>query len=71
MPHKVSLANVTDRLQEVERLRAERNIVANKMKGKLEPSERQILVEEGYLSSIPKSLLHFMYCFPVNLIIQR
>ncbi|KAL6890124.1 hypothetical protein ACP4OV_008887 [Aristida adscensionis] len=33
--------------QEVERLRAERNAVANKMKGKLEPSVRQALVEEG------------------------
>ncbi|XP_072973494.1 serine--tRNA ligase, chloroplastic/mitochondrial isoform X2 [Typha angustifolia] len=33
--------------KEVERLRAERNIVANKMKGKLEPSVRQTLVEEG------------------------
>lgn len=35
------------RWQEVERLRAERNAVANKMKGKLEPSVRQALVEEG------------------------
>ncbi|CAL9114210.1 unnamed protein product [Musa textilis] len=33
--------------KEVERLRAERNVVANKMKGKLEPSVRQALVEEG------------------------
>ncbi|CAK9325590.1 unnamed protein product [Citrullus colocynthis] len=33
--------------KEVERLRAERNAVANKMKGKLEPSERQKLIEEG------------------------
>ncbi|XP_023524142.1 serine--tRNA ligase, chloroplastic/mitochondrial isoform X2 [Cucurbita pepo subsp. pepo] len=33
--------------KEVERLRAERNMVANKMKGKLEPSERQKLIEEG------------------------
>ncbi|KAJ0959891.1 hypothetical protein J5N97_000345 [Dioscorea zingiberensis] len=33
--------------KEVERLRAERNSVANKMKGKLEPSVRQALVEEG------------------------
>uniref|UniRef100_A0A0E0MH52 serine--tRNA ligase n=1 Tax=Oryza punctata TaxID=4537 RepID=A0A0E0MH52_ORYPU len=33
--------------KEVERLRAERNAVANKMKGKLEPSVRQALVEEG------------------------
>ncbi|KAI8550335.1 hypothetical protein RHMOL_Rhmol06G0097400 [Rhododendron molle] len=33
--------------QEVEGLRAERNVVANKMKGKLEPSERQKLIEEG------------------------
>ncbi|KAA8528305.1 hypothetical protein F0562_035660 [Nyssa sinensis] len=33
--------------KEVERLRAERNVVANKMKGKLEPSERQKLIEEG------------------------
>lgn len=31
----------------MERLRAERNVVANKMKGKLEPSERQKLIEEG------------------------
>ncbi|XP_015885274.1 serine--tRNA ligase, chloroplastic/mitochondrial isoform X1 [Ziziphus jujuba] len=33
--------------KEVERLRGERNLVANKMKGKLEPSERQKLIEEG------------------------
>lgn len=33
--------------KEVERLRAERNVVANKMKGKLEPAERQKLIEEG------------------------
>ncbi|KAJ4762011.1 Serine--tRNA ligase [Rhynchospora pubera] len=33
--------------KEVERLRAERNAVASKMKGKLEPSVRQALVEEG------------------------
>jgi len=33
--------------KEVERLRAERNAVANKMKGKLDPSVRQALVEEG------------------------
>ncbi|XP_059453717.1 serine--tRNA ligase, chloroplastic/mitochondrial [Corylus avellana] len=33
--------------KEVERLRGERNVVANKMKGKLEPSERQRLIEEG------------------------
>ncbi|KAK3025939.1 hypothetical protein RJ639_040855 [Escallonia herrerae] len=33
--------------KEVERLRAERNVVANKMKGKVEPSERQKLIEEG------------------------
>ncbi|XP_078172214.1 seryl-tRNA synthetase isoform X2 [Carex rostrata] len=33
--------------KEVDRLRAERNAVANKMKGKLEPSVRQALVEEG------------------------
>lgn len=33
--------------QEVELLRGERNAVANKMKGKLEPSVRQMLVEEG------------------------
>ncbi|XP_017981181.1 PREDICTED: serine--tRNA ligase, chloroplastic/mitochondrial isoform X2 [Theobroma cacao] len=33
--------------KEVERLRGERNTVANKMKGKLEPSERQKLIEEG------------------------
>ncbi|KAL2483077.1 Seryl-tRNA synthetase [Forsythia ovata] len=33
--------------KEVEGLRAERNAVANQMKGKLEPSERQKLVEEG------------------------
>ncbi|ERN15691.1 serine--tRNA ligase, chloroplastic/mitochondrial isoform X1 [Amborella trichopoda] len=36
------------RLQkEVERMREERNAVANKMKGKLESSERQALIEEG------------------------
>lgn len=33
--------------KEVDRLREERNAVANKMKGKLEPSERQKLIEEG------------------------
>ncbi|KAI4337669.1 hypothetical protein L6164_016054 [Bauhinia variegata] len=33
--------------KEVERIRAERNTVANKMKGKMEPSERQRLIEEG------------------------
>ncbi|KAJ6335490.1 hypothetical protein OIU78_012174 [Salix suchowensis] len=33
--------------KEVERLRGERNAVANKMKGKLEISERQKLIEEG------------------------
>ncbi|KAL7114305.1 hypothetical protein ACP275_04G112100 [Erythranthe tilingii] len=33
--------------KEVERLRAERNVVANKMKAKLELSERQKLIEEG------------------------
>ncbi|XP_065847649.1 serine--tRNA ligase, chloroplastic/mitochondrial isoform X2 [Euphorbia lathyris] len=33
--------------KEVDELRRERNAVANKMKGKLEPSERQKLVEEG------------------------
>ena len=38
------------RWQEVERLRAERNAVANKMKGKLDPSVRQALVEEGRMS---------------------
>ncbi|KAG5065838.1 hypothetical protein AAZX31_04G097000 [Glycine max] len=33
--------------KEVERVRGERNAVANKMKGKLEQSERQRLIEEG------------------------
>lgn len=33
--------------KEVERLRGERNVVANKMKGKLEQSERQKFIEEG------------------------
>ncbi|KAF3445916.1 hypothetical protein FNV43_RR11093 [Rhamnella rubrinervis] len=33
--------------KEVERVRGERNLVANKMKGKLEPTERQKLIEEG------------------------
>ncbi|CAA0827339.1 Seryl-tRNA synthetase [Striga hermonthica] len=33
--------------KEVEKLRAERNAVANKMKGKLEPDERHTLIEEG------------------------
>uniref|UniRef100_M1A830 Seryl-tRNA synthetase n=1 Tax=Solanum tuberosum TaxID=4113 RepID=M1A830_SOLTU len=33
--------------KEVKKLRAERNAVANKMKGKLELSERQKLFEEG------------------------
>ena len=31
----------------MERVRGERNAVANKMKGKMEPSERQRLIEEG------------------------
>jgi hypothetical protein len=43
-----------DRWQEVERLRAERNAVANKMKGKLDPSVRQALVEEGRMSTLFK-----------------
>lgn len=43
-----------DRWQEVERLRAERNAVANKMKGKLDPSVRQTLVEEGRMSTLLK-----------------
>ncbi|KAK9930423.1 hypothetical protein M0R45_027461 [Rubus argutus] len=38
---------VTHRKQEVERLLGERNAVANKMKGKLESTERQKLIEEG------------------------
>ncbi|OIV97880.1 hypothetical protein TanjilG_12637 [Lupinus angustifolius] len=33
--------------KEVERVRTERNAVASKMKGKLEPTERQRLIEEG------------------------
>ncbi|XP_077238334.1 seryl-tRNA synthetase [Tasmannia lanceolata] len=33
--------------KEVERLRGERNVVANKMKGKLELTERQALIEQG------------------------
>ncbi|CAJ1974078.1 unnamed protein product [Sphenostylis stenocarpa] len=33
--------------KEVERVRGERNAVASKMKGKLDPSERQRLIEEG------------------------
>lgn len=44
---KVAYLIVAHRWQEVERLRAERNVVANKMKGKLESSVRQSLVEEG------------------------
>lgn len=40
-------AKMLDLQKEVERLRGERNVVANKMKGKLEPSERQKLIEEG------------------------
>ncbi|EPS71125.1 hypothetical protein M569_03632, partial [Genlisea aurea] len=39
--------NVLSVQKEVDRLRAERNIVANKMKGKLDPIERQRLIEEG------------------------
>lgn len=35
--------------QEVEDLRYARNVVANKMKGKVEPLERQTLIEEGML----------------------
>ncbi|KAF5746790.1 serine--tRNA ligase mitochondrial [Tripterygium wilfordii] len=33
--------------KEVEQLRGERNVVANKMKGKIEPLERQKLIDEG------------------------
>jgi hypothetical protein len=40
------------RWQEVEVLRAERNAVANKMKGKLDPSVRQALVDEGIIVTI-------------------
>ncbi|KAK4749488.1 hypothetical protein SAY87_026937 [Trapa incisa] len=40
-------AKTLDAQKEVERLRGERNVVANKMKGKLEPLERQKLVQEG------------------------
>jgi seryl-tRNA synthetase len=40
------------RWQEVEVLRAERNAVANKMKGKLDPSVRQALVDEGIIITI-------------------
>ncbi|XP_021743581.1 serine--tRNA ligase, chloroplastic/mitochondrial-like isoform X1 [Chenopodium quinoa] len=48
--------------KEVEQLRGERNAVANKMKGKLEPSERQKLIEEGKnlkekLASLEEDLL--------------
>ncbi|KAL9228736.1 hypothetical protein vseg_004285 [Gypsophila vaccaria] len=48
--------------KEVEQLRGERNAVANKMKGKLEPSERQILIDEGKnlkekLSSLEEDLI--------------
>ncbi|XP_024008989.1 serine--tRNA ligase, chloroplastic/mitochondrial isoform X2 [Eutrema salsugineum] len=39
--------NMINLQKEVEGLREERNNVAKKMKGKLEPSERQKLVEEG------------------------
>ncbi|KAL9856163.1 Serine--tRNA ligase, chloroplastic/mitochondrial [Arabidopsis thaliana] len=39
--------NMVNLQKEVERLREERNNVAKKMKGKLEPSERERLVEEG------------------------
>ncbi|KZV22613.1 serine--tRNA ligase, mitochondrial [Dorcoceras hygrometricum] len=39
--------SVLNAQKEVERLRAERNAVANKMKGKLDPAERQKLIEEG------------------------
>jgi seryl-tRNA synthetase len=57
-----------DRWQEVERLRAERNAVANKMKGKLDPSVRQALVEEGRMSTLLKhedkdSPLDYFYSF--------
>lgn len=38
---------LTNLQKEVERLRGERNVVANKMKGKLEPSERQKLIDKG------------------------
>ncbi|GMH31382.1 hypothetical protein Nepgr_033225 [Nepenthes gracilis] len=48
--------------REVEQLRGERNVVANQMKGKLEPSQRQKLIEEGKnlkegLASLEEDLL--------------
>ncbi|XP_020866969.1 serine--tRNA ligase, chloroplastic/mitochondrial isoform X2 [Arabidopsis lyrata subsp. lyrata] len=39
--------NMVNLQKEVEQLREERNNVAKKMKGKLEPSQRETLVEEG------------------------
>ncbi|KAI4996078.1 hypothetical protein ZWY2020_041176 [Hordeum vulgare] len=49
--------------KEVERLRAERNAVANKMKGKLDPSLRHALVDEGknlkeILIALEEDLVH-------------
>ncbi|XP_042379334.1 serine--tRNA ligase, chloroplastic/mitochondrial-like [Zingiber officinale] len=49
--------------KEVERLRAERNIVAEKMRGKIEASVRQALVQEGKnlkekLASLEEDLVH-------------
>lgn len=42
-----SYLSLSHRLQEVELLREERNRVAGRMKGKMELSERQILIEKG------------------------
>lgn len=59
---------VSHRLQEVERLRAERNVVANKMKAKLEPSERQKLIEEGDSSLCKVVLKKLVYIISAILI---
>jgi hypothetical protein len=65
-----------DRWQEVERLRGERNAVANKMKGKLDPCVRQALVEEGrvsvfYIQSLANTKRHFINFYSFELLQVR
>lgn len=49
----------------MERLRKERNAVASKMKGKLEQSELQRLIEEGDLTFLFSSLVFVLTAFVV------
>jgi hypothetical protein len=65
-----------DRWQEVEQLRGERNAVANKMKGKLDPSVRHALVEEGRVSvfcfqSLANTVCHYINFYSFELLQVR